>query len=96
MRGGVRVDKYDLTPAEKFGELSFCLGDDADPSDARITGLLDGALVNFRDADYLLLVGNPALIGLAFAIAGEYNDGRVKVLQWSGRDGDYKPLQMQF
>lgn len=95
-RGGERVDKYDLSPAEKFGELRYLTEDDADPTSARIVNQISEGLALFNPNDHLLLVGNPALIGLAFAIASEYTDGRVSVLQWSGRDGDYKPLQIQF
>lgn len=95
-RGSKRVPKFDFSEAEKYGQLVNLFEDDVDPLDA--TGnakLLSQRLERFTEQDYLLLVGSPVLIALAFAIAAEYTDGRVKVLQWSGRDG-YIPVDIKF
>jgi hypothetical protein len=53
-------------------------------------------LADYCDDDYLLLAGNPMLIGMTVAIAADYNDGRVHCLQYSGRggrEGRYIPLR---
>lgn len=94
-RGGERVNKYDFTEAEKFGAIVYLLGDDAQPGDPSVAETLVQKLEHFSDTDYLLLVGSPVFIGLAFAVAAEYNDGRVKVLQWSGQRG-YVPIDIKF
>jgi hypothetical protein len=46
-------------------------------------------LKDYRDGDHLLLVGNPVLIGLSVALAADFNEGRVSLLQWSGKDQRY-------
>ena len=82
--------KYDLTPAEEFGELVHLLSPTAAPFRPEpIVSELQEKLAGYQDGDYLLLVGNPCLIGFAVAIAADYNDGKVSLLQWSGKDQRY-------
>jgi hypothetical protein len=38
-------------------------------------------------------VGSPVLIGLAVAVAAEYNNGNVGMLQWSGEKRSYFPAR---
>jgi len=49
-------------------------------------------LSDFCNDDHLLLIGNPGLIGMATTIAARYNDGSVKLLQWSGRHNEYTEI----
>ena len=85
--------KYDLTPAEQYGELVFLLEPDANPFNAaQVTAELMARLGDYGDDDHLLLIGNPALIGLAVATAAAYNDGKVRLLQCDRRRR-YIPVQ---
>ena len=78
--------KYDLRPAEGFGEIVYLLDPDANPfNPAQVTATLMEKLGDFGPEDHLLLIGNPALIGMAVATAAAYNDGRVRMLQWDRR-----------
>jgi hypothetical protein len=43
-------------------------------------------LACFCDQDFLVPVGNPALIGMATLVAADMNEGRVRMLDWI-RDG---------
>ena len=91
---GELVPKFDLTPAERFGEIRFLLNDQARPFVlAPIIAELHEKLAGFGNDDYLLLTGNPVLLGLAFAIAADFNEGRVRVLQWHGKSGSYTPIE---
>ncbi len=84
------VSKFDLEPATEHGELVFLLGSNASPfSPKKIIPELHTKLAEFSDHDHLLLIGNPCLIGWAVAIAADYNEGRVSLLQWSGKDHRY-------
>lgn len=80
----------DFTPAEEFGELRFLLGSNISPfrTDVVVRELAQG-LRAFTEKDFLLLVGNPILIGLATAIAADYCDGPINLLQWSGSERKY-------
>lgn len=90
------VARFDLTPAKKYGELIDLLGPSAKPFNAEpVVGELSDKLKDFNDRDYLLCVGNPILIGWATAIAANYNGGFVKMLQWSGTESGYIPVEVQ-
>lgn len=82
--------KFDFSTAERFGKLVYLLSPTAAPfnPDPLVIELRE-KLREYRDGDHLLLVGNPALILLVGAIAASYNEGRVSVLQWSGKDRKY-------
>jgi hypothetical protein len=89
-RTGALEAKFDLTSAEKFGQTVHLLSPTARPfSSEHVIGVLREKLASFGDDDHLLLIGNPCLIGFAVAIAADFNDGRVKVLQWSGTNREY-------
>lgn len=60
-----------------------------------LLGELHEKLRTFTEDDCLLLVGNPVLIGMAVAIAVDYTDGDVRVLQWSGKSGEYLPINIR-
>lgn len=93
-RTGQLVPKFDYSPAEQFGEIVYLLNDQARPFILQpIIAELHEKLRDFSDSDYLLLTGNPTLLGLCFAIAADYNDGCIKVLQWHGRSGSYTAIE---
>lgn len=80
--------------AGKFGELKYLLSPTAAPWDTvNILKEMWGQLQHYKDGDYLLLIGNPLLIGLAVALATEANNGEVTVLQWSGERRSYIPIK---
>lgn len=82
---GVWKPKFDFTPALQFGELAFLLDHKASPYDLPpVQRVLHEKLMHFSNKDYLLCVGSPVLIGLAVAIAADYNHGHVAMLQWKG------------
>jgi hypothetical protein len=49
----------------------------------------------FNDRDHLLLIGDPAVIGICTAVAAEYNQGRVKFLKWDNREYTYYPVEVE-
>jgi len=91
--GGVLKDKYDLSPAEEFGELVELLDADTRPFNLEpVIDALYSRLEDFGDDDYMICIGNPILLSLAVSIALDINDGRVQLLQWNGRRGTYVPV----
>lgn len=90
-------DTKELTPrftsinkAERWGKILYILSPSAHPFNPEIVlGDMHEKLFRFNDNDHLLLIGNPGLIGMATTIAAHYNDGSVKLLQWSGRHSEY-------
>lgn len=87
---GRLVPKFDLAPAEQWGQLLYLLGPTASPfNPGVILPELHQKLQTFTDDDSLLCIGNPCLIGFATAVAAYWNQGRVQMLQWSGKDQSY-------
>lgn len=88
------VEKFDLEPARAHGEVHFLLSSNAAPFNSEpIIAELHDKLADFTQDDFLLLVGNPCIIGFAVAIAADkISLGQVKLLQWSGKDRRYIPV----
>ena len=51
-------------------------------------------LQDYKEEDYLLLIGDPAAIGVACSIAALYNRGRYKILKWDRQEGLYYPFDI--
>lgn len=82
-----------INKAEEWGEIDYLLSPSAHPFNPELVlGDLHEKLSGFSDSDYLLLIGNPGLIGMATSIAAYYNEGQVKFLQWSGRHNEYTEI----
>lgn len=81
-RTGELTLKHDLTSAEEFGDLVQLLSPTARPDSAGVVRELREKLRGIERRDYLLLVGNPALIGYAAAIAADHLGGHLRLLQW--------------
>lgn len=90
------VPKFDLSAAEKFGEIVYLLSPSASPFNPdTILPELHEKLKDITPEDHLLLLGNPALIGMVCSIAADYTQGELRMLQWSGRRGDYIPVHAE-
>lgn len=50
-------------------------------------------LRTFNDDDYLLLMGDPAAIGFAAAIAANYNGGSLNLLKFDRQEKIYFPVR---
>lgn len=85
-----------LISATRFGETTVLLPPDIQVglSCSAITATLSVKLSQFCDNDYLLLIGDPVLIGIASAIAASKNNGRVKFLKWDRMENRYYSVTM--
>ena len=92
-QNGLLEPKFQLDEARKYGELLYLLSPQARPfSPEHIIKTLREKLTQYSNEDYLLLIGNPCLIGFSVAIAADFNDGIVNVLQWHGVKKKYIPV----
>ena len=85
----------DILSAEEYGELVSIIepGYQLYISPKPIVEKVRVALKNFNDEDYLLLIGDPSIIGIACAIACDINMGKLKVLKWDRRRERYYPIE---
>jgi len=82
---------HDLTPALVYGKIKIMVsGDQYLPLSIQpIIWEFKKKLKNFSDEDFLLLVGDPVLIGIATAIASDINRGIVNFLKWDRETSAY-------
>ena len=81
--------KYNVMKALSFGEVKFLLTERAQLVYSA------GSLINkLRNEDFLLLVGDPAIIAATSALVADINHGKFKVLKWDRMAGKYYPLSI--
>ena len=51
-------------------------------------------LKNFTKEDYLLLTGDPAIIGVACSIVSDITHGRFNLLKWDKQERKYYPIEI--
>tara|TARA_B100000131_G_C17717028_1_gene451199 strand:+ start:165 stop:533 length:369 start_codon:yes stop_codon:yes gene_type:complete len=88
--------KYNVLGAQKFGEIVTLL-----PVYSQII-LSPGPLViklrtllkNFTTNDYLLLSGDPAIIGVVCSLVSDQTNGKFKLLKWDRQEKTYYPIEI--
>jgi len=48
---------------------------------------------DIRPQDYILLIGDPAIIGVSSAIVSDMTNGKFKMLKWDRNESRYYPLE---
>ena len=83
--------KFNIIGAQKFGRIEVLLREDTQivRSPGPITYQLRRLLKDFKDKDYLLLSGDPKVIGLSIAVACDINNGKYKTLTWDKQEKMY-------
>ena len=51
-------------------------------------------LRNYKPEDYLLLTGDPAIIGVVCSIVSDITNGKYNVLKWDKQERKYYPIEI--
>ena len=51
-------------------------------------------LKDFKEGDHLLLIGDPALIGVACSIVSDITNGKYNLLKWDKQERKYYPIEI--
>ena len=88
--------KYNIIGAQKYGKLKVLLREDTQiiMSPGPIIFELRRLLKDYNSNDYLLLSGDPSVIGLACAIVSDINNGKFKLLKWDRQEKVYYPIEI--
>ena len=88
--------KHNLLPAQKFGELTFLLppGTQIMFSPGPLVTKMERHLRAFTNEDMILLIGDPAAMGVACALAAKHNNGKFKLLKWDKREMTYYTIHV--
>lgn len=84
--------RMDFSPAEEFGPIKKMLFREHTQVYYESTEAINrvhAQLKDFTSEDYLLLNGDPVLIGIAIAVAADYCDGQIQLLKFDRREHRY-------
>ena len=88
--------KFNIMGALKYGKLKVLLKENTQIvlSPGPIVFELRRLLKNYTSKDYLLLSGDPSVIGIAVAIVSDINNGKFNLLKWDRQEKVYYPLEI--
>ena len=88
--------KINIMSASKHGEFKFLLPEFSQIifSPGPIVFKLRKLLKNYTPDDYLLLTGDPAIIGIACSVVSELTNGKFNLLKWDRQEKMYYPLKI--
>jgi hypothetical protein len=88
--------KINIMGAQKYGKFVFCLPEMAQIifSPGPLIFRLRDKLKMYNPNDYLLLTGDPAIIGVACSIVSDITNGKYKLLKWDKQERKYYPIEI--
>ena len=88
--------KINIMGASKYGEFKFLLPEFSQIifSPGPLIFKLRKALKDFTTEDYLLLKGDPAIIGVACSIVSDMTNGKYNLLKWDEQERQYYPIEI--
>ena len=88
--------KFNIMGALKYGKLKVLLKENTQIvlSPGPIVFELRRLLKDYTSKDYLLLSGDPSVIGIAVAIVSDINNGKFNLLKWDRQEKVYYPLEI--
>ena len=88
--------KINIMSAKEYGDFVFLLPEFSQIifSPGPIVFKLRKLLKNYTPDDYLLLTGDPAIIGIACSVVSELTNGKFNLLKWDRQEKMYYPLKI--
>ncbi len=88
--------KINIMGAAKYGKFEFLLPEFSQIifSPGPLVFKLRKLLKNYTPDDYLLLVGDPAIIGVACSIVSDITNGKYKLIKWDRQERKYYPIEI--
>ena len=88
--------KINIIGAAEFGTFKFLLPEFSQIifSPGPLIFKLRKGLQNYSPRDFLLLTGDPAIIGVACSIASDITNGKYQVLKWDKQERKYYSINI--
>ena len=92
----VGAPKINIIGATEFGDLKVLLPENSQIilSPAYVIQTLKQKLREYKEKDYLLLTGEPAIIGVACSIVSDITNGKYNLLKWDKQERKYYPVEI--
>ena len=92
----IGTPKINIIGATQFGNLKVLLPENSQIilSPAYVTQTLKQKLKDYKSRDYLLLTGDPAIIGVACSIVSDITNGKYNLLKWDKQERKYYPVEI--
>ena len=86
--------RINIMSASKYGTFKFLLPELSQIifSPGPLIFKLRNGLKNYTLKDYLLLTGDPAILGVACSIASDITNGKYNLLKWDKQQSQYYPI----
>ena len=88
--------KFNIMGAAEYGKLVFLLDERSQMifSPGPLIFKLKNLVKGFKPTDYLLLTGDPAIIGVVCSLVSEQTNGRYNLLKWDRQEKKYYPIEI--
>ena len=88
--------KYNILGAQKYGDIVTLLPEYSQMilSPGPLIHKLRTLLKNITSDDYLLLSGDPAIIGVTCSVVADLTNGKYKLLKWDRQEKTYYPIEV--
>ena len=88
--------KFNIMGASQYGKLEFLLPELSQIifSPGPLIFKLRKLLKDYKPTDYVLLTGDPAIIGVACSIISELTNGKFNLLKWDKQEKRYYPIEI--
>ena len=92
----VGAPKINIIGATQFGDLKVLLPENSQIilSPSYVIQTLKQKLKEYTKEDYLLLTGDPAIIGVACSIVSDITNGKYNLLKWDKQERKYYPVEI--
>ena len=88
--------KINIMGASQYGQFKFLLPEFSQMifSPGPLIYKLRQGLKDYHVKDYLLLTGDPAIIGVACSIVSDITNGKYNLLKWDRQERRYYPIKV--
>ena len=88
--------KFNIMGASEYGNLKFLLDERSQMifSPGPLIFKLKNLVKHFKPTDYLLLTGDPAIIGVVCCLISDITNGRFNLLKWDRQEKKYYPIEI--
>ena len=88
--------KFNIMGASEYGNLKFLLDERSQMifSPGPLILKLKNLVKDFKPTDYLLLTGDPAIIGVVCCLVSDLTNGKFNLLKWDRQEKKYYPIEI--